>query len=62
MVHDQLGTRGSAQYAPHRQSGYELGAILGSASVISDEDIARQSMRLGDASNFSTYGHNSIMP
>jgi hypothetical protein len=58
-------TRGSAQYAPHRQSGYG-GAILptpdttlGSASVISDEDVARQLMRLGDASNFSTHGRTS---
>ncbi|KAF2658604.1 hypothetical protein K491DRAFT_592561 [Lophiostoma macrostomum CBS 122681] len=58
-------TRGSAQYAPYRQSATG-GAILptpdptlGSASVISDEDVARQLMRLGDASNFSTQGRTS---
>lgn len=58
-------TRGSAQYAPFRLSG-SGGAILptpdptlGSASVISDEDVARQLMRLGDASNFSTHGRTS---
>lgn len=32
---------------------------LGSISVISDEDVARQLMRLGDASNFSTHGRTS---
>lgn len=32
---------------------------LGSVSVISDEDVARQLMRLGDASNFSTHGRTS---
>ncbi|PSN65828.1 hypothetical protein BS50DRAFT_574338 [Corynespora cassiicola Philippines] len=58
-------TRGSAQYAPYRQSGGN-GAVfptpdptLGSISVISDEDVARQLMRLGDASNFSTHGRTS---
>lgn len=32
---------------------------VGSVSVISDEDVARQLMRLGDASNFSTHGRTS---
>lgn len=32
---------------------------LASASVISDEDVARQLMRLGDASNFSAQGRTS---
>lgn len=32
---------------------------LASISVISDEDVARQLMRLGDASNFSTHGRTS---
>ncbi|KAF2740165.1 hypothetical protein EJ04DRAFT_531240 [Polyplosphaeria fusca] len=58
-------TRGSGQYAPYRQSG-NTGLILptpdptiGSVSVISDEDVARQLMRLGDASNFSSHGRTS---
>ncbi|KAF2269898.1 hypothetical protein CC78DRAFT_452961 [Lojkania enalia] len=58
-------TRGSGQYASYRQSG-NMGTILptpdptlGSVSVISDEDVARQLMRLGDASNFSTHGRTS---
>ncbi|KAF2865499.1 hypothetical protein BDV95DRAFT_507100 [Massariosphaeria phaeospora] len=57
--------RGSAQFTPYRQSG-NGGLImptpdptLASASVISDEDVARQLMRLGDASNFSTNGRTS---
>ncbi|KAF1849298.1 uncharacterized protein K460DRAFT_277566 [Cucurbitaria berberidis CBS 394.84] len=57
-------TRGSAQHAHYRYSG--SGGILptpettlGSISVISDEDVARQLMRLGDASNFSTHGRTS---
>lgn len=32
---------------------------LASVSVISDEDVARQLMRLGDASNFSAHGRTS---
>lgn len=57
-------TRGSAQYAPYRQSGGVAvlptpDPTLGSVSVISDEDVARQLMRLGDASNFSTHGRTS---
>ncbi|PVI01053.1 hypothetical protein DM02DRAFT_642066 [Periconia macrospinosa] len=58
-------TRGSVQYGPHRHSGGSGGIFptpdptLGSASVISDEDVARQLMRLGDASNFSTHGRTS---
>jgi len=58
-------TRGSTQYGPHRHSGNGSGILptpdptLGSASVISDEDVARQLMRLGDASNFSTHGRTS---
>lgn len=58
-------TRGSVQYGPHRHSGGSGGVFptpdptLGSASVISDEDVARQLMRLGDASNFSTHGRTS---
>lgn len=58
-------TRGSTQYGPQRQFG-TVGPVLptpdptlGSASVISDEDVARQLMRLGDASNFSTHGRTS---
>ncbi|KAF2122905.1 hypothetical protein BDV96DRAFT_482275 [Lophiotrema nucula] len=58
-------TRGSGQYTPYRQSGVS-GMILptpdptlGSVSVISDEDVARQLMRLGDASNFSIQGRTS---
>jgi cell division septation protein DedD len=57
-------TRGTGQHAPYRYSGG--GGVLptpettlGSASVISDEDVARQLMRLGDASNFSTHGRTS---
>ncbi|KAF2181932.1 hypothetical protein K469DRAFT_587822 [Zopfia rhizophila CBS 207.26] len=55
-------TRGSAQYAPYRQSGN--GLVLPTpdptiGSVISDEDVARQLMRLGDASNFSSHGRTS---
>ncbi|KAF2126755.1 hypothetical protein P153DRAFT_296411 [Dothidotthia symphoricarpi CBS 119687] len=56
-------TRGSGQYAHYRYSG--SGALptpettLGSISVISDEDVARQLMRLGDASNFSSHGRTS---
>jgi hypothetical protein len=57
-------TRGSGQHAHYRYSG--SGGILptpettlASISVISDEDVARQLMRLGDASNFSTHGRTS---
>lgn len=57
-------TRGSGQHAHYRYSG--SGGVLptpettlGSISVISDEDVARQLMRLGDASNFSTHGRTS---
>jgi hypothetical protein len=58
-------TRGSIQHGPYRQSGAGGGVFptpdptLGSTSVISDEDVARQLMRLGDASNFSTHGRTS---
>ena len=58
-------TRGSAQYTPYRQTGNNGGILptpdptLGSISVISDEDVARQLMRLGDASNYSTHGRTS---
>ncbi|KAF2643993.1 hypothetical protein P280DRAFT_222813 [Massarina eburnea CBS 473.64] len=54
----------SGQYG-HRHSGAGGGVFptpdptLASASVISDEDVARQLMRLGDASNFSTHGRTS---
>lgn len=56
---------GTAGYKPrqytHRYSG--SGGILPTPehtlSVISDEDVARQLMRLGDASNFSTHGRTS---
>ncbi|ORY09959.1 hypothetical protein BCR34DRAFT_602421 [Clohesyomyces aquaticus] len=56
-------TRGSAQYVPYRQTG-STGLILPTpdptiGSVISDEDVARQLMRLGDASNFSSHGRTS---
>jgi hypothetical protein len=60
----QSRARGSGQYVRHRYSG--SGGILptpettlASISVISDEDVARQLMRLGDASNFSTHGRTS---
>jgi hypothetical protein len=60
----QPRARGSGQHARHRYSG--SGGILptpettlASISVISDEDVARQLMRLGDASNFSTHGRTS---
>ncbi|KAF2710129.1 hypothetical protein K504DRAFT_501404 [Pleomassaria siparia CBS 279.74] len=58
-------TRGSTQYTPYRHIGNNGGVLptpdptLGSISVISDEDVARQLMRLGDASNFSTHGRTS---
>ncbi|KAF1948515.1 hypothetical protein CC80DRAFT_431405 [Byssothecium circinans] len=54
-------TRGSGQYG-YRQGGGVFPTpdpTLGSASVISDEDVARQLMRLGDATNFSTHGRTS---
>ncbi|KAF2005576.1 hypothetical protein P154DRAFT_570872 [Amniculicola lignicola CBS 123094] len=57
--------RASTQYASYRHSviGSTVMATpdltLASASVISDEDVARQLMRLGDASNFSTHGRTS---
>ncbi|KAH8722708.1 hypothetical protein GQ44DRAFT_729344 [Phaeosphaeriaceae sp. PMI808] len=56
-------SRGSGHYGQYRYSG--SGAMptpdttLASVSVISDEDVARQLMRLGDASNFSTHGRTS---
>lgn len=57
--------RGSGQYGQYRYSG-SYGIMptpehgnLASVSVISDEDVARQLMRLGDASNFSTHGRTS---
>jgi hypothetical protein len=56
--------RGSGQYGGYRYSG--SGGVmptpdttLASVSVISDEDVARQLMRLGDASNFSVHGRTS---
>tara|TARA_R110002003_G_scaffold171_8_gene13937 strand:+ start:27099 stop:28232 length:1134 start_codon:yes stop_codon:yes gene_type:complete len=56
--------RGSGQYGQYRHSG--SGGVmptpdttLASVSVISDEDVARQLMRLGDASNFSAHGRTS---
>jgi len=56
--------RGSAQHSHYRYSG--SGGVLptpdttlASISVISDEDVARQLMRLGDASNFSGHGRTS---
>ncbi|KAJ4305752.1 hypothetical protein N0V90_001283 [Kalmusia sp. IMI 367209] len=58
-------TRGTTQGGPYRQTGAPGGILptpdptLGSVSVISDEDVARQLMRLGDASNFSTHGRTS---
>ncbi|KAH3975562.1 hypothetical protein HBI25_092220 [Parastagonospora nodorum] len=57
--------RGSGQFGQYRYSGSN-GVLptpehthLASISVISDEDVARQLMRLGDASNFSTHGRTS---
>lgn len=57
-------TRGSGQYGQHRYSNGSgvmptPDTTLASVSVISDEDVARQLMRLGDASNFSTHGRTS---
>ncbi|KAF1969082.1 hypothetical protein BU23DRAFT_582863 [Bimuria novae-zelandiae CBS 107.79] len=58
-------TRANTQGGPYRQGGTPGGIMptpdptLGSVSVISDEDVARQLMRLGDASNFSTHGRTS---
>lgn len=58
-------TRGNTYGGPYRQAGAPGGIMptpdptLGSVSVISDEDVARQLMRLGDASNFSTHGRTS---
>lgn len=55
--------RGSAQHAHYRHSGSGIlptpETTLANISVISDEDVARQLMRLGDASNFSTHGRTS---
>ena len=55
-------TRGAGQ-SGHRHSGSGVlptpDTTLASISVISDEDVARQLMRLGDASNFSTHGRTS---
>ncbi|KAH7132632.1 hypothetical protein B0J11DRAFT_557260 [Dendryphion nanum] len=57
--------RGSGQYSSYRLSGNSTDMMptpdltMGSVSVISDEDVARQLMRLGDASNFSTHGRTS---
>ncbi|GAB7350641.1 hypothetical protein MBLNU459_g1204t1 [Dothideomycetes sp. NU459] len=57
----QPRTRGPTTYGPPRQS---TGGILPTpeptvGSVISDEDVALQLMRLGDASNFSSHGRTS---
>lgn len=57
----QRRTRGPMTYGPPRQS---TGGILPTpeptvGSVISDEDVALQLMRLGDASNFSSHGRTS---
>lgn len=55
--------RGSAQHTHYRHSGSGIlptpETTLANISVISDEDVARQLMRLGDASNFSTHGRTS---
>ncbi|XP_014554816.1 hypothetical protein COCVIDRAFT_17513 [Bipolaris victoriae FI3] len=56
--------RGSGQHSHYRYSGSSgmlptPDTTLTSISVISDEDVARQLMRLGDASNFSTHGRTS---
>ena len=58
----QLRARGATQYQPGRQA--TNGLILPTpdptvGSVISDEDVALQLMRLGEASNFSTHGRTS---
>lgn len=55
-------TRGSVAY-PNRHSG-SGGLVFPTpdptvGSVISDEDVARQLMRLGDASNISSHGRHS---
>ena len=51
----------SRQHAHYRYSGSSgiLPTPDPTLSVISDEDVARQLMRLGDASNFSTHGRTS---
>lgn len=54
--------RGSGQYSSYRLSGNSTDLMPTpdlTMSVISDEDVARQLMRLGDASNFSTHGRTS---
>ena len=58
----QLRARGTTQYHSGRQT--TTGLILPTpdptvGSVISDEDVALQLMRLGEASNFSTHGRTS---
>ncbi|KAF1918439.1 hypothetical protein BDU57DRAFT_199088 [Ampelomyces quisqualis] len=57
--------RGPGQQGQYRHSG-SYGIMptpdytnMASMSVISDEDVARQLMRLGDASNFSAHGRTS---
>lgn len=61
MSGPQRRMRGPTTYGPPRQS---TGGILPTpeptvGSVISDEDVALQLMRLGDASNFSSHGRTS---
>ncbi|KAJ9663270.1 hypothetical protein H2201_005714 [Coniosporium apollinis] len=61
----RVRTRGSVQYVPTRHCGSGASGILPTpdptigGSVISDEDVALQLMRLGDVSNFSTHGRTS---
>ncbi|KAF2140689.1 uncharacterized protein K452DRAFT_309804 [Aplosporella prunicola CBS 121167] len=60
----RLRTRGSGPGQPSRQSYGYSGAFptpdpTVGGSVISDEDVALQLMRLGDASNFSSVGRTS---
>ncbi|KAK8241668.1 hypothetical protein HDK77DRAFT_262168 [Phyllosticta capitalensis] len=57
----RLRTRGTGQCLPRNSMGGVLPTpdpTVG-GSVISDEDVALQLMRLGDASNFSSHGRNS---
>jgi hypothetical protein len=54
----RLRDRGSAQFVPYTRAGNTAPGILPTpdptiASCISDEDVARQLIALGDASNFS---------
>ena len=64
MYGNRLRNRGSVQYAPARHSISGPSGVLPTpdptvGSAISDEDVALQLMRLGDASNFPSRGRTS---